>query len=320
MTNKKQVFFIGDVALDEYYSAPYFPKIKDKVLVQTLPPEMGGMIANAACVYASYGAEASFLAALNSGEISRKLCGGLKDAGLDTTHMVWDDTLPDSKTIIILAEKEHTVFIPTMNIQTIELPDAAFAALCASHYLYSTFCELRPLRHKGLDVFEVLDKVKLGGCKLWCDLDVADIREDDERFFEYVDTLFINETGYERLAARTPNAAVSEWLFAKGIQMLIVTKSSEGCGVFLPGHAEIAVPGVRVPVVDVTGAGDTFCSSFLYAHTRTDDVMLCAEFANYAAARAVAHMGPRAGAAGVVAVLDFIKANEGDHDNFSFLL
>ena len=45
MGETKTVFFIGDVAMDEYYSAPYFPKIKEKILVQTLPAQMGGMIA-----------------------------------------------------------------------------------------------------------------------------------------------------------------------------------------------------------------------------------------------------------------------------------
>ena len=121
MGETKTVFFIGDVAMDEYYSAPYFPKIKEKILVQTLPAQMGGMIANAACVYAGYGAPVSFLTALNPGEVSKALCKGLNEAGIDTEFMVWDESLPDAKTIIILAEGEHTVFIPTLNLQRIEL-------------------------------------------------------------------------------------------------------------------------------------------------------------------------------------------------------
>ena len=44
MGETKTVFFIGDVAMDEYYSAPLFRKIKEKILVQTLPAQMGGMI------------------------------------------------------------------------------------------------------------------------------------------------------------------------------------------------------------------------------------------------------------------------------------
>ena len=51
----KKIFFIGDVALDEYYQADYFPKIKEKIIVHTLPAQMGGSIANAACVFQSMG-------------------------------------------------------------------------------------------------------------------------------------------------------------------------------------------------------------------------------------------------------------------------
>lgn len=320
MIDTTKVFFIGDVALDEYYSAPYFPRIKEKVLVQTLNSQMGGMIANAACVYASFGRYASFLAALNPGAVSLQLRDGLQEAGLDAAYIVWDNSLPDSKTIIILAENEHTVFIPTLNLQKIELPKATLDAICASNYLYSTFCELRPLHHRDLDSVGILGKAKANGCRLWCDLDVADIRDADECFFEYVDTLFVNEIGFQNLAKRTLDGDVSGWLFSKGLTLLVITRAENGCTVFECGKEEYSISGIKVPVVDVTGAGDTFCSSFMYAHTRTSDIHLCAEFANYAAARAVTYMGPRAGASGVDAVLNFIYASGGNPDRFSILI
>lgn len=149
--------------MDEYYSAPYFPKIKEKILVQTLPAQMGGMIANAACVYAGYGAPVSFLTALNPGAVSKELCRGLNEAGIDTEFMVWDESLPDAKTIIILAEGEHTVFIPTLNLQRIELSGEAMEALRQADYIYSTFCELRPLRFGEMTACQVLEDVKARG-------------------------------------------------------------------------------------------------------------------------------------------------------------
>ena len=47
--------YVGDVALDEYYRTPRWPSVADKVEVQTLEAIPGGMIANAACVYAALG-------------------------------------------------------------------------------------------------------------------------------------------------------------------------------------------------------------------------------------------------------------------------
>ena len=68
---EQTVFFIGDVALDEYYEAPYFPKIKEKIIVHTLAPQMGGSIANAACVFSGYDRKERphFMTALNTGSI-----------------------------------------------------------------------------------------------------------------------------------------------------------------------------------------------------------------------------------------------------------
>ena len=41
-------FFIGDLALDEYYTAERWPGVADKGFITELPQECGGSIANAA--------------------------------------------------------------------------------------------------------------------------------------------------------------------------------------------------------------------------------------------------------------------------------
>jgi sugar/nucleoside kinase (ribokinase family) len=301
-----EVFFIGDVALDEYYETDLFPKIKDKVLVHTLPAQMGGTIANACCVFNSYGVRPHFITALNSGDISGRLCRGLEAQGIDTRYVVTDDSLPDSKTIVILAENEHTVFIPTMGIHQTELSDDAYAALCGSDYIYSAFCELRPLRYRGMDSCTILKNIVAGGGKIWCDLDVCDIFDSDSVFFDYVDTVFVNEVGFRKLE-RISGGDPAGWLFAKNAKTFVVTLAENGCKVWQKGEPALEIPGHKVPVADVTGAGDTFCASFMYAYIKTHDTALCAEFANLAAARAVTIMGPRAGAVGAETVIDFAR-------------
>ena len=113
--------FIGDVALDEYYKSNYWPTIKDKALVDALPAIPGGMIANAACVSAALGMNVKFLAALNNGAITRFLLDDLEKSGVDTSLVVFDETLADSKTMIFLVGNEHTVMIPRLGLENIEL-------------------------------------------------------------------------------------------------------------------------------------------------------------------------------------------------------
>ncbi|MDR2008851.1 MAG: carbohydrate kinase family protein [Bacteroidales bacterium] len=313
------VFFIGDVALDEYYKAPYFPKLKDKIIVHTLASEMGGMIANAACVFSGYGGKASFIAALNESFISKKLCEELNRRGIDTQYIAWDNSLPDSKTIIILAENEHTVFIPTMNLQKLELSDKSYHALLNSKYIYSNVCELKPLKYKNNSIEVILNELKENKVNIWCDIDVGDISPEDYYFFKYIDTIFMNETGRTRLE-KNITTNICECLFGYGVNNIIITEAENGCSVFSKNGEFLKIEGVNVNVVDVTGAGDTFCSSFLYSFLKTKDLLLSAEFANFAAARSVTGKGARYGSTRIETIINFIKAINNDYKKFEVLI
>lgn len=315
----EKVFFVGDVATDEYYQAPYFPSIKEKIIVHALEPQMGGMIANAACVFASYGMPAQFMTALKPSENSRNLCAGLEQAGLDTSHMVWDESLPESKTIVILAENEHTVFIPTMGITRIDIPEETLAALRNADYVYSNFWEIAPLAADDLVGLDLLLDLKAHGTKIWCDLDVAELGPGHKELLSALDVVFVNEAGEKSLTEHLGGDPIAG-LYGLGVRMVVVTRAERGACVYAADQAPITVEGWPVDVVDVTGAGDTFCSSFLYASLCCNDVELCAKFANAAAARAVCGMGPRAGAVGADVVLEFMKCRGVDTRPFQVFL
>ncbi len=68
---------------------------------------------------------------------------------------------------------------------------------------------------------------------------------------------------------------------------------------------DVAIAGIEVDPVDVTGAGDTFGASFIHALNMTDDLVAAATFANAAAARAVTVTGARSGMASQAEILSF---------------
>lgn len=315
----KKVFFIGDVALDEYYQADYFPKIKEKIIVHSLPPQMGGSMANAAVVFQTLGNQTQFFTALNSGAITQKLMKGLQEEGINTEHMVFDESIPDAKCIIILAEDEHTVFIPTLALQRIDIREETFKALCECDYIYTNFCEILPVKYNGMDAKAVLEALRKENTKIWCDADCAELSDKEAELFSYIDVVFVNEMGEVNLEKRYGK----DWkdtLFDKGLSLIIVTRAEGGCSLYEKNKEEISVPGVHVTVKDVTGAGDTFGSSFLHAYMRSEDLGLCAEFANYVAARAVTGIGARYGAAQPEEISRFIEEHKGDIEKFKVFL
>lgn len=284
--------FIGDVALDEYYRADSWPGVADKAIVHALPALPGGMIANAACVAAGLGMDVKFLAALNRGAITQVLLRDLEQSGVDTSLVVFDDALPDAKTLIFLVGDEHTILIPTMGITHIDITPAQLDILAGAQYIYTTPTELAPLRCGALDSAQIIAYCRQRGAKLVYDLDVDYIRNGDEARYHALDIAFFNEVGYEHYRGTTPHRVAADRLLAYGIECVVVTLAARGCVVYTAAET-VEVPGIAVTVVDVTGAGDTFCSSFVYACSQGKDVRAAAVFANEMAARCVGVLGAR---------------------------
>ena len=72
----------------------------------------------------------------------------------------------------------------------------------------------------------------------------------------------------------------------------LMTRGPEGAQVIANGH-KLEIPGYRVPVKDLTGAGDVFAAAFfLQAAERGISAMKAGQFANAVAALSVTEIGP----------------------------
>ena len=298
--------YVGDVALDEYYSAARWPGIADKEDVKVLTAEPGGMIANAACVSAALGRDTLFLTVLNRGEISRRLLRDLEDRGIDTSLSLFDDSLPDSKTMIFLVNGEHTVLIPELDTGPVELDGARMEILRNAGYIYSTSGFLSVLRHGEKDWQQIAGECRAAGARIAVDYDVVYQRDGDETKFRNVDIGFFNKTGFDYVRSGRSFEETASHLLGLGMSMVVVTLAENGCVIFTP-QREYRVPARTVTVTDVTGAGDTFCSSFI---SQLDDLGIekAAEFATAAASICVSRMGARSGAVSREEVLKVLNS------------
>lgn len=287
--------FVGDVALDEYYRADYWPTVKDKAIVRALPAVPGGMIANAACVAAALGMQVKFLAMLNSGAITQQLLADLHQRGIDTSLVMFDETLPDAKCMIFLIEDEHTVIIPTMGITHIEITPAQLDVLAHADVIYSTPVEFDVLRCGAMDSMAIRAHCRAHGAQLVFDLDVDYFKDGDEMRYQHLDVVLFNEVGFDSYRGDLAMSAAAQRLLSYGIAVVVVTHAAQGCTVYTRDATQ-HVPGFAVDVVDVTGAGDTFGGSFVYARAMEKTLADAARFANATAAICVAGLGARSGA------------------------
>lgn len=292
MTHDRHSVFFGDVALDEYYVTPYFPQAGDKVSVQALPAQFGGMLANCAAIFAHYGGRATFISQLNSGDLTQRLIAQLSEVGLDVSRVIFDDSLPDSKCIILISGDQHMVIIPELGITHTEIDDDAFEHMAQAEFVVTSLTDAAPFRMGALGPTEILSGLRKRGAKIVMDIDVFD-HPDTHQLIEQCDIVFMNSIGERRFAGSGRSIA---GLLDGGALAVIVTRDSDGCEVHCD-DGTFTLPGYPVDPVDVTGAGDTFCSSFLYEYSRTGDLRAAARFANAAAARSIGEVGARAGMA-----------------------
>lgn len=291
MTARTHSVFFGDVAQDEYYAAPYFPGAGDKVIVEALPVQFGGMVANAAAIFASYGMPTSFMSHLNPGPLTQKLLRQLRDLGMNTDHVVFDDQVPDSHCIVLLSGDQHVVIIPRLGITHTEITPAAFEHMATAEFVVTTLTDARPFRMGDRTAPQILGALRDRGAKIVMDIDVYNPENHPSGLIEFCDILFMNSLGERRF---TESGNDIRACLDAGATAIVVTRDKDGCELHTADRM-ITVSGFPVEVVDVTGAGDTFSSSFLYAYSTTGDLREAAEFANAAAALSVGKVGARAG-------------------------
>jgi sugar/nucleoside kinase (ribokinase family) len=294
--------FIGDLALDCFFRADRWPQLGDKAPLTWIEDRPGGMIANAAAVFAALGASCSaktvFLAALRPSSTTSRLAADLRDYGIDVRIQEQPDW-PESTTFVIQVGADSTTMWPTLGLERFELSDPDFAALQQARHIYSTPCELRPLRHAGAGPAGLLRGLGQTGAQLWLDLDVGDLEAGDRALVDLAQVVIVNQFGLDRLGG---------WLLDDPRREVICTGGSQGVTLYRSGLEPTTVAAFPVSAVDAIGAGDTFGGACLLAVSRGATTEDAIRVASGAAALAVSREGGRAGAVSADRLADFCSA------------
>ncbi|MDQ2067301.1 carbohydrate kinase family protein [Xinfangfangia sp. CPCC 101601] len=300
-------FFIGDVALDEYYTAERWPGVADKDFVQELPAECGGSIANAAVVHAALGGKPEFISLLNDSPLSDRLIADLQANGVSTRHMLRQAGIPDSRNLIFLVGGEHVVLTVEMGQQPMPLPPATMEALRQPGLLYTTLYRVRRLveAETGLGQAALLADLRQHGRKLIFDLDVGGADEADLPYLTGAEVVIFNEVGFRATFGADDLHLAEPWRQRMGITRLIRTMAADGAEALDRGRVT-RVRGLTVGVVDVTGAGDTFGAALASGLDQGQDFDQALEFSVAAASRSVTIHGPRGGKATRAEVMDWL--------------
>ena len=300
----KYVVAIGPNAIDEYYRCDNWPKIGDKCFMEYLKAVPGGMIQNAASIMAGYGVTVYALDILGKDEYTTVILDDLKKHGVHTEYVDICQEIKNTKTYIVLSQDERTIFIVKNKKPKISVDDRKRGLLFGASYIYTTIKDMKNVE----DDINLIKQLKANGVKIFFDVESEAFEDSakDSFYFESADVLVFNEGGFEKYKGERSQEEVCEDLFAKGVEIIVVTLGSKGCVVRTPNWVR-EFPGLKVEVKDTTGAGDTFNATFLYGLLEGWSIEKAAEYANYAAARSIMYFGPKGGIAPIKAIEEFIK-------------
>lgn len=283
------VIAVGSACIDENYNTDRWPDLGDKCLIRPTGDLVGGMIANAACVMAGYGVKTCMFDALNSHQADFIL-KDLHSYGLDVSRVRIDDSLPDAKCIIVRTPSDRAILVVSSKKPKITLTEAELEFFAGAAYVYSTPSELRNITN----IREIMPELRAKGVRFVLDVESSTFISEDEVLLKNASLIFFNEYGFANCCGDRSAEDFRRELFASGVEVITVTMGSEGSETWTRAeHARIR--GHRVSIVDTTGAGDTFNSSFVYCMTEGMDIFRAAAFSNMAAADSVTRVGPKSG-------------------------
>lgn len=306
MSTEGYVLAMGPVCIDEYYSADKWVSEGSKLFLQTGESVVGGMIPNAACIFSSLGVPTKFFDRINSGALSQRLLKDLQSYGLDTSPVLFDDSIADSKCIIVQTPTDRTILIVSAEKPKVRVTGSLLQVFRNAAYIYTTPHDMTQL----LEPAALIEDVKAHGAKLVFDVEESNTGENFKKLIPMADILFFNEFGFSAYCGGNPEEECIKALFDAGVEIITITLGKHGSHTITKDD-EARNPAYDFPVVDPTGAGDTYNSAFIRCIMEGRDIHYAARFANMAASYAVSGQGPKSGAKSAAFVEDLL-AKHGD--------
>lgn len=282
------ILALGNPCMDIVFAAERLPASGEKVLGQPLGRFPGGTEANVACAVAKLGRSAAIYGQVGDDAAARELTASFEECGVDTQHLYVQTSAQSACAITALSSsgERGIVYLP--------MPSAPRAAgledaLRQARVLYTMPYDLE-------DLVTTSHTARQVGALVAIDLEAA-VAPDAQgmwRRIEQADVVFFNESGFMATVGKAPTEETMRSVLQVGPRTAVVTLGAGGAMV-VDAHTYAHQPAFAGPVVDTTGAGDTFNAAFLVALLEGQSSHQALRFACAAASCTIAAVGARPG-------------------------
>ena len=272
-----------------------------KTRADSITLNLGGDAVNESFVLTSLGRQAGLMCAVGDDLAGRFVMQEASRRGLDVSGMSMIPGLvtPVANMFVKLDGSRSSV-TSAASLLPGYVPSAGFVRECVrgGTRIVSFASLFRAPLDQAPVVCELIKAAHEGGAIVCADTKIPTFRsmslEELAPVLPMIDYIFPNDTEAAFLTEMSETEADYEGMAARllerGIDHVVIKTGEKGCyAASLDGH--FAVPALKVPVVDTTGAGDNLVAGFMDALLRGYSFRECCEAGIRTAADSVQHLG-----------------------------
>lgn len=255
----------------------------------------GGGGTNVACALSKLGLKASWWGAVGNDLEGSNVLNDLKEFKADFKRAIIKKEIPTNQSVVLMypgSERSIVTYRGASN--EYNLQDIDFSKL-KSKWVY-----VAPSGGKSLEILEpVLKQASVRQIKTIVNpgsgqLDF--IKQTGLKLLSLIDIFVVNDDEASALSGIDKNdvIGIGKKLLETAKNIVIITKGEKGCEVFDKTNKKHYQAGViKTEVVDMTGAGDSFCAGFLAGYINKNDIMYAVQLGSAESSHNIRNWGAK---------------------------
>jgi len=281
MEKKYDILTFGDLCVDLIINGkdvvPEFGQ-KEK-LVEDYFLEMGGSCSIFACQAAKLGLRTAIVGKLGKDQFGRLIYDTLKDAGVSTEHIIFDENLKTGLSLALNIVDDRAILTYNGTIDEVGPENISDELLQSTRHLHigSYFLMKKIQPHYP----SIIKKLKEAGATISLDTNWDPEEKWDSGLRDIlplVDIIFPNDNEAKAITGEN-DAEIAVKKLREIIPIVVVKKGKDGA-VAYQGDKFYATQAIDVPKKDAVGAGDSFDGGFLYGFLSGKSIEECLKIGN----------------------------------------
>lgn len=279
---------IGSGNIDIILGVPAFPEKGGKIVGKLLGRQIGGTVANSACVMGRLGLNVTSVSCVGDDSNGQDIANDFKKFNVDCSFVREIAGHMANMAVIFVDDSGEKSLIYAPGDSREWDDEYASLAIAQSHYLYTMPADIEKFQ-------KLADCAHQSGTKIVVDIEphIASTPERLNTILSLSDIAIFNQAGFFVGCGKTPEVENLRSLQQQyQLDAVVVTLDADGVIAVTEFESE-QLPCFDVPVVDTTGAGDTFNGAFVYSLVNNMSLRSALEFSSATAAISITALGAK---------------------------